>query len=221
LSIVLKVSLNLPLYINPIVIHCSSQFRFRHQRRCELGLRVIWYPDSYLGIPICLHVTVTPPGLGVGLVVSRRPSCRPPSPAPFIKLPYHHHSFHPRRRYKCFRHHTIKRRLGVDGLGHPPTAASTIPIWPLTGPAKVSGARNPRPWICSHHVTAPPPASTSKPGLVDTGLVKAALGEKERKPLTIKVRKPAPKPSIPGNWKESDAISTLYPVHVSKSRVQA
>jgi SAGA-associated factor 73 len=51
-----------------------------------------------------------------------------------------------------------------------------------------------------------PPAS-AKGGLVDASSVKNSLGEKEKKGVTLKIKKPAPKPSIAGNWKESDTIN--------------
>lgn len=58
---------------------------------------------------------------------------------------------------------------------------------------------------------APPPASNSK--LVDFNLVKKTLDEMEgTKRITLKVKKPAPKSSIPGNWKESETISTSPPL---------
>jgi hypothetical protein len=31
--------------------------------------------------------------------------------------------------------------------------------------------------------------------------------EKERKKITLKIKKPVPKPSLAGNWKESDTTS--------------
>ncbi|KAF2112592.1 SCA7, zinc-binding domain-containing protein [Lophiotrema nucula] len=54
---------------------------------------------------------------------------------------------------------------------------------------------------------AAPPAS--KPSLLDADAVKAAVleNEKEKKPLTLKLKKPVPKSSIPGNWKESEALN--------------
>lgn len=54
---------------------------------------------------------------------------------------------------------------------------------------------------------AAPPASAARSGLVDTATLKTALGDKEKKPLKLKIRKPAPKPSIPGNWKESEVVN--------------
>ncbi|KAF2270097.1 SCA7-domain-containing protein [Lojkania enalia] len=52
-----------------------------------------------------------------------------------------------------------------------------------------------------------PSASTLRSSLVDAGLVKEVINEKEKKPLILKIKKPAPKPSIPGNWKESEAVN--------------
>lgn len=51
-----------------------------------------------------------------------------------------------------------------------------------------------------------PPAST-KGGLVDASAVKESLGEKEKKGVILKIKKPVPKPSIAGNWKESETIN--------------
>jgi len=51
-----------------------------------------------------------------------------------------------------------------------------------------------------------PPAS-AKGGLVDASAVKESLGEKEKKGVILKIKKPAPKPSIVGNWKESETIN--------------
>ncbi|PSN73853.1 SCA7-domain-containing protein [Corynespora cassiicola Philippines] len=54
---------------------------------------------------------------------------------------------------------------------------------------------------------APPPASSPKSGLVDASVVKSVLGEKEKKVFSLKVKKPVPKASLPGNWKESDTTN--------------
>jgi SAGA-associated factor 73 len=63
-------------------------------------------------------------------------------------------------------------------------------------------------WQYTDRLAAPPAStSTSKSGLVDGGAVKDALGDKEKKHFILKIKKPAPKPSIAGNWKESDTIS--------------
>jgi SAGA-associated factor 73 len=51
-----------------------------------------------------------------------------------------------------------------------------------------------------------PPAS-AKGGLVDASAVKDTLGEKEKKGVILKIKKPAPKPSIAGNWKESETVN--------------
>jgi hypothetical protein len=55
---------------------------------------------------------------------------------------------------------------------------------------------------------APAPGSTPKTSLVDAGIVKDALHEKDKKSIVLKIKKPTPKQSIPGNWKESETIST-------------
>ncbi|KAF2277795.1 SCA7-domain-containing protein [Westerdykella ornata] len=53
---------------------------------------------------------------------------------------------------------------------------------------------------------APPPAPSSK--LVDVNLVKKALDVADGgKKIILKVKKPAPKSSIPGNWKESELLN--------------
>ena len=52
-------------------------------------------------------------------------------------------------------------------------------------------------------------AANPKRGLVDSLAVKDALGDKEKKGTILKIRRLPPKPSLPGNWKESDAISTF------------
>ncbi|KAF2875115.1 SCA7, zinc-binding domain-containing protein [Massariosphaeria phaeospora] len=54
-----------------------------------------------------------------------------------------------------------------------------------------------------------PPGRTSSPkaSLVDTKTVKSNLHEKEKKAIILKIKKPVPKPSLPGNWKESDSIN--------------
>jgi len=49
--------------------------------------------------------------------------------------------------------------------------------------------------------------------LVAVSAVKEALGADTaaKKKVTLKLKKPVPRPSIAGNWKESDATSTLGP----------
>jgi SAGA-associated factor 73 len=55
---------------------------------------------------------------------------------------------------------------------------------------------------------APAPApSSSKPTLVDPNIVKQALPEAYKKASTIKIKKPGPRQTLPGNWKESEAIN--------------
>ncbi|KAF2714738.1 SCA7-domain-containing protein [Pleomassaria siparia CBS 279.74] len=51
------------------------------------------------------------------------------------------------------------------------------------------------------------PAPPSKTALFDINIVKDALSEKDKKSITLKLRKPAPKASLPGNWKESEVIN--------------
>ncbi|OAL48381.1 SCA7-domain-containing protein [Pyrenochaeta sp. DS3sAY3a] len=51
-----------------------------------------------------------------------------------------------------------------------------------------------------------PPAASSPKSLVDASAVKDALGP-EKKKITLKIKKPVPRPSIAGNWKESGAIN--------------
>ncbi|ORY10468.1 SCA7, zinc-binding domain-domain-containing protein [Clohesyomyces aquaticus] len=55
--------------------------------------------------------------------------------------------------------------------------------------------------------TPAPPSSNARPSLVDINLVKEVLGEEGQKPITLKIKKPVPQPSKPGNWKESDTIN--------------
>jgi SAGA-associated factor 73 len=57
------------------------------------------------------------------------------------------------------------------------------------------------------HYTAPPPSSTPK-GLLGASLVKENMTEKVRKPKGVKLKRSMPKPSIAGNWKESDSVNT-------------
>jgi SAGA-associated factor 73 len=61
--------------------------------------------------------------------------------------------------------------------------------------------------MASNGVTRKAPPASAKGGLVDASSVKNSLGEKEKKGVTLKIKKPAPKPSIAGNWKESDTIN--------------
>jgi hypothetical protein len=63
----------------------------------------------------------------------------------------------------------------------------------------------------TNSVTAPPtPAATQKLGLINPDIVREALkdgkDDKDKK-ITLKLKKAAPKSSIPGNWKESEALS--------------
>ncbi|KAJ4294064.1 SAGA complex subunit Sgf73 [Kalmusia sp. IMI 367209] len=67
---------------------------------------------------------------------------------------------------------------------------------------------NPTPPQPSSCTTAPPtPAASTKNGLVDTSALKEGLGEKKEKSIVLKIKKPVPKPSISGNWKESETIN--------------
>lgn len=69
------------------------------------------------------------------------------------------------------------------------------------------------PSLLNHsHLAAPAAPAASSNRLVPIEVVKEALGEKAKKPVTIHLKKAAPKASIPGNWKESEAIST-YCLH--------
>ncbi|KAF2751148.1 SCA7-domain-containing protein [Sporormia fimetaria CBS 119925] len=55
---------------------------------------------------------------------------------------------------------------------------------------------------------APTPVSPTKNGPIDKEIVKSALNQKQKKPaLMLKLKKPVPKPTKPGNWKESEAIN--------------
>ncbi|OAK97245.1 SCA7-domain-containing protein [Phaeosphaeriaceae sp. SRC1lsM3a] len=54
---------------------------------------------------------------------------------------------------------------------------------------------------------APPAVSASKAGLLDTSAVKEALSA-DKKKITLKIKKSVPKPSIAGNWKESETTNT-------------
>lgn len=71
--------------------------------------------------------------------------------------------------------------------------------------AKVNPFLHPYPTGEANVATAPQ-AATSKTSLLDTNTVKEALGP-EKKKITLKLKKPVPKPSIAGNWKESDVTS--------------
>ncbi|KAH7065781.1 SCA7, zinc-binding domain-containing protein [Paraphoma chrysanthemicola] len=53
---------------------------------------------------------------------------------------------------------------------------------------------------------APPAADPSKSGLLDTSKVKDTLAS-DKKKVTLKIKKPVPKPSLAGNWKESDVTN--------------
>ncbi|OCL13454.1 SCA7-domain-containing protein [Glonium stellatum] len=55
--------------------------------------------------------------------------------------------------------------------------------------------------------TPAPSTSSSKQGLVDPSIYKEVFSEKDKKPITIKLKKSAPKQTIPGNWKESEIIA--------------
>jgi len=46
---------------------------------------------------------------------------------------------------------------------------------------------------------------------LDTSAVKDALNT-DKKKITLKIKKPVPRPSIAGNWKESETIS-MPPQH--------
>ncbi|CAI6337279.1 unnamed protein product [Periconia digitata] len=50
-------------------------------------------------------------------------------------------------------------------------------------------------------------AARKPKGFVHTGAIKDGLGEKEKKGLVLKIKKPMPKPSTPGNWKESEPVN--------------
>ncbi|KAF2638528.1 SCA7-domain-containing protein [Massarina eburnea CBS 473.64] len=51
--------------------------------------------------------------------------------------------------------------------------------------------------------------------MVDASAVKEGLGEKEKKGMTIKIKKPAPKVTMSGNWKESEAVNVEKPTSTS------
>ncbi|KAF2686343.1 SCA7-domain-containing protein, partial [Lentithecium fluviatile CBS 122367] len=61
--------------------------------------------------------------------------------------------------------------------------------------------------MAANGVTRKAPPASAKGGLVDASAVKESLGEKEKKGIILKIKKPAPKPSIAGNWKESETIN--------------
>jgi SAGA-associated factor 73 len=50
--------------------------------------------------------------------------------------------------------------------------------------------------------------ASSKSGLLDLNAVKDTLKADKKKKITLKIKKPVPKPSIAGNWKESETTST-------------
>lgn len=52
----------------------------------------------------------------------------------------------------------------------------------------------------------------TRSGLLSSGAVKDAV-KSENKKFTLKIKKAAPKPTEAGNWKESDAKSTLHHRH--------
>ncbi|KAH8724272.1 SCA7, zinc-binding domain-containing protein [Phaeosphaeriaceae sp. PMI808] len=54
---------------------------------------------------------------------------------------------------------------------------------------------------------APPAAASVKSGLLDSTVVKEALNANKKK-FTLKIKKPVAKPSLAGNWKESDTTNT-------------
>ena len=49
--------------------------------------------------------------------------------------------------------------------------------------------------------------ASPKAGLVDANAVKDGLGDKEKKAIILKIKRGAPKASVPGNWKEGGAVS--------------
>ncbi|OCK82954.1 SCA7-domain-containing protein, partial [Lepidopterella palustris CBS 459.81] len=55
--------------------------------------------------------------------------------------------------------------------------------------------------------TPAPSTSSSKQTIVDPNIYKEVFPEKDKKPVTIKFKKAAPKQTIPGNWKESEIIN--------------
>lgn len=58
---------------------------------------------------------------------------------------------------------------------------------------------------------AAPPASSgtqTKHSLVDSAVYDKISTEEDKKPLTIKLRKPGVKQTKPGNWKESEVLGT-------------
>ncbi|KAJ4356379.1 SAGA complex subunit Sgf73 [Didymosphaeria variabile] len=62
-----------------------------------------------------------------------------------------------------------------------------------------------------------PPAS-AKNSLIDSDVIKDAMPEKKDK-VVLKLKKPVPKPTIPGNWKESDASNKDIPTTGSNSPI--
>lgn len=55
--------------------------------------------------------------------------------------------------------------------------------------------------------TPAPSTSSSKQGLVDPNIYKEVFSEKDKKPITIKLKKTAPKQTIAGNWMGSEIIA--------------
>ena len=47
-------------------------------------------------------------------------------------------------------------------------------------------------------------------GWVSQGAIDEVFSEKEKKPITIKIKKPGPKLVKPGNWKEPEAEGGMY-----------
>ncbi|QRD04017.1 hypothetical protein JI435_138740, partial [Parastagonospora nodorum SN15] len=89
-----------------------------------------------------------------------------------------------------------------------PTPASAVSrpkysIRPVTSPAKHVGATR---MAANGARKATPAAAASKSGLLDTSAVKDTLNT-DKKKITLKIKKPVPKPSIAGNWKESETIN--------------
>jgi SAGA-associated factor 73 len=61
--------------------------------------------------------------------------------------------------------------------------------------------------MAANGVARKTPSASAKGGLVDANAVKESLGEKEKKGLFLKLKKPPPKASIAGNWKESETLN--------------
>ncbi|KAF9737142.1 saga complex component [Paraphaeosphaeria minitans] len=63
------------------------------------------------------------------------------------------------------------------------------------------------------------PSASAKNSIIDTDAIRDALPADKKDKVTLKLKKAVPKPSIPGNWKESDASNKDTPAAGSTSPI--